>query len=283
MTSSSTTRRLAHRTVRRPAGVPAAVHVVALVALYAVALGTEAGRALDGRAMLDAHTAKPWAAHWTVSDALQGVAAASFALMGVAVALLRRRDVRGLAAAALLVGGATATAQLLKPALGALGVGGHTSLHALAHSFPSGHAATTLALALAVAGSVGDAWRTAAGAFAVAASIAVGSALVTLGWHYPSDVVGGFLVAGAWAGVTRWRPRADARPGALAVATLAVAGSGLIALPWVAFAHLIDGRAAPPAFGAGVAAIAVAAIVVTAGSSRRRPALVGRDVRDRHS
>jgi membrane-associated phospholipid phosphatase len=248
----------------------AGVQLLALAGVYAVALGTDSGIAFDSRAILDAHTTKPWSAHWTVSGGLHGVAAASFALMAVAVAALRRGDLRRLAAAALLVGGASATAQLLKPGLAGLGLLGATSAHELERSFPSGHAATTLALGLALVDAAPGRWRATAAAFAVVCSTAVGLALLTLGWHYPSDVVGGFLIAGAWAAATRCgAPAVRARSGAAVVGALVLAAVGCLALPYVAFDHLVDGRAVPPGFAAGVVTVAAVAVMVTLGSSRR--------------
>jgi membrane-associated phospholipid phosphatase len=247
------------------------VQLLALAAVYAFALGTDSGIAFDSRAILDAHTTKPWSAHWTVSDALHAVAAGSFALMAVAIAVLRRGDVRRLAAAALLVGGASATAQLLKSGLAGLGLLGTASVHEVERSFPSGHAATTLALGLALVDAVPGAWRAPAAAFAVVCATAVGLGVLTLGWHYPSDVVAGFLIAGAWSAAMRRGPppAVHARSGALVAGALVLAVGGCLAVPYVAFAHLVDGRAMPPAFAAGVVIVAAVAAVVTVGSSRR--------------
>jgi membrane-associated phospholipid phosphatase len=251
------------------------LHLVVLSGVYALALGTRGGVVLDSRAILDAHTMRPWAAHWIVSDALHAVAAASFALMAAAVIAMRRRDTPALLLAALLVVGATATAQLLKPALGELGIFDAESTHELDRTFPSGHAATTLALGLALVHAVPSGWRWAAAAFAVTCSTAVGIGVLMLGWHYPSDEVGGFLIAGAWSAATSSRTAAgrpppgghgDARgrPGVAVLSTLGLAAAGCLALPIVAFAHLVEGRTAPPAFAAGAATIAAVAIVVTA-------------------
>jgi len=249
-----------------------AVQLLLLAAVYALALGTRGGLAFDTRAILDAESAKPWAAHWTVSTALHAVAAASFMAMGAAVVALRRGDADRLASGALLVVGASATAQLLQPALGNLGLVGAGSTHALKASFPSGHAATTLALGLAVVQSVPPAWRPPACAFAVMCSTALGTGLLALGWHYPSDVVAGFLIAGAWAAATTSPAAARLRrPGGAVLFVLALAACGCFAVPAVAFTHLVDGRAPPPDFAAATAAIGVAAALVTAltGSSRR--------------
>ena len=246
------------------------LELLVLAALYGLALGTRDGLALDSRAILDAHTTKPWAAHWTVSDALHAIAAASFVLMGTAVVAMRRRDARRLAAAALLVVGAASTAQLLKPGLAGLGMFDAGSAHGLDRSFPSGHAATALALGLALVDAAPASWRWAAAAFAVICSTALGIGLLTLGWHYPSDVVGGFLIAGAWAAATSVRPGARERPGGVVLSALLLAAAGCVAVPAVALAHLVDGRAAPPAFAAGVVTIAACATVVTVAESSHR-------------
>jgi membrane-associated phospholipid phosphatase len=244
------------------------LELLLLAAVYVLALGTRDGLALDSRAILDAHTSKPWAAHWTVSDGLHAIAAASFLLMGAAVAAMLRRDVRRLAAAALLVVGAAVTAQLLKPGLAGLGLFDAGSAHGLDRSFPSGHAATALALGLALVDAAPAGRRWAAAVFAVGCSTALGIGMLTLGWHYPSDVVGGFLLAGAWAAATTARRGARERPGGVVLAALVFAAAGCAAVPVVALSHLVDGRAAPPAFAAGIVTVAACATVVTVGTSR---------------
>ena len=40
--------------------------------------------------------------------------------------------------------------------------------------------------------------RPATAAFGAAVAVAVSYSFLTLGWHYPSDVFGGFLLAGCW-------------------------------------------------------------------------------------
>jgi PAP2 superfamily protein len=114
-------------------------------------------------------------------------------------------------------------------------------------------------------------WRATAAAFAVVCSTAVGLGLMTLGWHYPSDIVAGFLIAGAWSAATRCGPppAVHAWFGAAVVGALGLAAAGCLAVPYVAFAHLVDGRAVPPGFVAGVVIVAAVALFVTAGSSRR--------------
>ena len=122
-----------------------------------------------------------------------------FAAIPVFSALVRRRPRLALSIGAMLLG-ANATSQVLKPLLAeprsASLLGGGYPVQAA--SWPSGHATAAMALTLAcilVAPSRLRPWVAVLGAlFAVAVSYS----FLTLGWHYPSDVVGGFLVALTW-------------------------------------------------------------------------------------
>ena len=68
-------------------------------------------------------------------------------------------------------------------------------------SFPSGHAAATAALAVAVVLAVAIAGRRRLAVAGAAAYVAIaGAAQLVLGLHHPTDVLGGWLWAGAWAG-----------------------------------------------------------------------------------
>jgi membrane-associated phospholipid phosphatase len=115
------------------------------------------------------------------------------------IALLRRRFNVAVAASALLIG-ANVTTQLLKPLLAQPRadwlLGGWTKVAAA--SWPSGHATAAMALALAFVLVVPARWRPAAAAVGAVFAAAVSYSFLTLGWHYPSDVFGGYLVAGTW-------------------------------------------------------------------------------------
>lgn len=91
------------------------------------------------------------------------------------------------------------------------------------YSFPSGHSMNSLALGLAVAivawRILGARWGVAAVVGAVLLSLTIGASRIYLGYHYLTDVVGGFVAAILWlaivVGVFRaevlWRARRAAR------------------------------------------------------------------------
>ena len=113
----------------------------------------------------------------------------------VIVALARRCPLHALAAAVLL-GGSAVSSQVLKPLLAMERPVDFAEVSAA--SYPSGHATAAMALALAAVLVTAPAWRrhvaVAGGAFALLVSFSV----LALGWHFPSDVVGGYLLAGVW-------------------------------------------------------------------------------------
>jgi membrane-associated phospholipid phosphatase len=122
-------------------------------------------------------------------------------LMTIAVAALgwgwgRRREV--LAAVAVVIG-ANLSTQVLK----------HLFEHhryqdflgpeqPWANAYPSGHTTAAVAVSIALLLVVPLRLLPRAGIVAAAFSAAVGLAVVVIEWHYPSDVIGGFLVAAAW-------------------------------------------------------------------------------------
>jgi membrane-associated phospholipid phosphatase len=115
----------------------------------------------------------------------------------VAGALLAGRA-RAALAAAVLLGGSALTTQLLKHALASQRAfpDGH---YMPAASWPSGHTTAAASLALALVLVSPPRLRrivAAAGALLVAATA---FALLVLGSHYPTDIVGACLVAGGWA------------------------------------------------------------------------------------
>jgi membrane-associated phospholipid phosphatase len=125
-----------------------------------------------------------------------------FTIWGVALVLFaaaRRRPRVGLAVA-LVLGLAPLSADGLKPLLAHPHVRiGET--HISSASWPSGHATAALALALCAVLVAPTRLRPAVGALGAAFSAAVGCALLIRSWHLPSDVLGGYLLAGLWTAV----------------------------------------------------------------------------------
>jgi membrane-associated phospholipid phosphatase len=124
-----------------------------------------------------------------------------YALMGlalVAVALARGRRAVALAIPLLLVGTGVTT-QVLKQLtaqprhldwLGANQVG--------AASWPSGHATAAMTIALCLILASPAALRPLAALAGGAFTVAVSYAILALSWHFPSDVLGAYLVAATW-------------------------------------------------------------------------------------
>jgi membrane-associated phospholipid phosphatase len=122
-----------------------------------------------------------------------------FAWIPMLVALLRGRPRIALAIGVILLG-ANLTTHLLKPLLaeprpawllhgvGAVGAG----------SWPSGHATAAMSFALCAVLAASSRYRPLVAALGAAFAVAVCYSFLALAWHYPSDVLGGFLVAATW-------------------------------------------------------------------------------------
>jgi membrane-associated phospholipid phosphatase len=67
-----------------------------------------------------------------------------------------------------------------------------------AASWPSGHAAAAMALALCAVLVSPRRFRPLVGALGATFALAVGCALLIRAWHMPSDVLGGYLIATLW-------------------------------------------------------------------------------------
>jgi membrane-associated phospholipid phosphatase len=121
--------------------------------------------------------------------------------IGVIAAAFATRGLRMGAAVGLLLAGANVSSQVLKPLLGH-----HRELYFSEFhlnnirnaSFPSGHATAAMALSLAVLMIVPRAHRPITAAIGALFTIGVSFSILILNWHFPSDVVGGFLIATAW-------------------------------------------------------------------------------------
>jgi membrane-associated phospholipid phosphatase len=125
-----------------------------------------------------------------------------FALIGgalMAIALLRGRARIGLLAIPVILLASNVTTQILKPLLAQprfsewLGDG-----QIDAASWPSGHATGAMSLALCAVIAAGPRLRPVAAVAGGLFAVAVGYSILSMGWHYPSDVLGGYLVAATW-------------------------------------------------------------------------------------
>lgn len=139
---------------------------------------------------------------------------ASLALMPILAALVRRRPGIALAAGAIILG-ANATTELVKhlvaaPRPGWLFWDGRSPLRAT--SWPSGHSTAVMSLVLASMLTVPPRLRPAVAALGGCLAIGVGYSLLATGRHYPSDVIGGFLVATTWTLLTVATLRVANRP-----------------------------------------------------------------------
>jgi membrane-associated phospholipid phosphatase len=209
---------------------------------------------------------------------------APYGLIGLAlvvVALARHRGRVALAIAVVLICSAV-TSESLKPLLSHprpqewLGKG-----QIAAASWPSGHATAAMALALCAVLAVPARWRAAAATAGGLFALAVAYAILALGWHFPSDVIGGFLVAALWtslaaAAIFRLDERSPPRAEAVTRSPLAAAAPRVLVGAAVAGALLIaadrpravaDYARDHPAFLLGAATIAALAALLTAAVS----------------
>jgi membrane-associated phospholipid phosphatase len=125
------------------------------------------------------------------------------AAMLVAVALLRVRPRVALAVPPTMFA-ASATTELLKPLVAEahysdwLGSGAQIT----AASWPSGHATAAMTVALCAVLVAPRRLRPLVALLGTALAVGVSYSILVLGWHFPSDVLGGFLVAGGWTSLT---------------------------------------------------------------------------------
>jgi membrane-associated phospholipid phosphatase len=218
---------------------------------------------------------------WYVAHLCDTLPYACAGLLCIALALARRRGWRALAVTCLLaVTGATT--QLLKHALAQPRLEHWLPEQVATNSWPSGHSTAAMTLALCAILVAPPALRASTAMLGGAFAVGVGYAVLVLGWHYPSDVLGGFLVAGLWTSLAVAvlhrveAPEPARRPLWEPLAGLA-AGAGVVA------AVVLGVRADTvalytserPTFAAGALTIALLALVlvttVSAASTRSAP------------
>lgn len=197
-----------------------------------------------------------------------------------AVALLRRRWLMAVVVPAVLLS-ANATTQLLKPALADPRTLDLRGVEMIYHgSWPSGHSTAAMSLALCLVLVVGPRLRPLAALIGAGYAIAVGYALVALGYHLPSDVFGGYLVAATFtlvgaAALATLQARAPARDASerarLPVARTPTAAGGGLLLACVAAGVVLSAPGMTmsalqhPTAVAAAAGIAALGLTLTAG------------------
>ena len=166
---------------------------VSLVVLYVVAVRTGWGQRIDNAA-LAGRTTRPTVqratAHLLDTITLSSLVLGS-AVIGL-IAMARRRVHLAVTAGALLLV-ANVTAQVLKDRV--LARPPLVVPNPLGPSFPSGHATVAMSLAVALVLVVPARLRATTAIGGLLYACAVGTGTVTAGWHRPSDVIGGYLVA----------------------------------------------------------------------------------------
>jgi membrane-associated phospholipid phosphatase len=277
---------------RRPLSllVLAAASALGALVVWLAAFHLPGGRGLDGAA-LEAFTgvARP-----PLTPRINGLAALAdpwpFAFVAtalVATALLRGRWLMA-AVVPLILLSANLVTQLLKPGLEDLRVVDLRGVMATyPASWPSGHSTAAMSLALCLVLVVGPRVRPLAALVGAGYAIAVGYSLVVLGFHLPSDVLGGYLVAATFtllgaaalaAAEARWpaaaaaaarpaRPPAVLSGPALALLAGACGVAAVLALAVRAPDTTADIMEHPVAVLAGIG-IAVLGLALTAGLAR---------------
>jgi len=161
---------------------------------------------------------------------------------GLIVVALKRGRPRIAVAVGLSLSGSVLTSELLKPLLAHPHDAAGNAIVPAA-SWPSGHSTAVMSLALCAVLVVPPRLRLAAAAVGSAFAVVVSFSLLTLAWHLPSDVVGGYLLAGLWTALAvaalraadaRWPRRA--RPSRPRAATLAGVSELLVPIAVVGMA-----------------------------------------------
>jgi membrane-associated phospholipid phosphatase len=175
----------------------------------------------------------------------------AIAALAVIFAAVKLKGLRIGAAVGFLLLGANLTSQTLKPLLAYHRELWQTTWHLYNISdaaFPSGHATAAMSLSLAALMIVPRSFRPLTAVLGIGFTLAVTFSILILGWHFPSDVVGGYLVATAWGLVTlaalryageRWPEQGTMRqaareamsapsPATIARVVLAIAGIGCV-------------------------------------------------------
>jgi len=238
----------------------AATSALLFAGLYAVAVGSADGRYVDEQlrpTSLDA-TLDALAARIINGFSLIGAVATTSVLI---VFALVRHGARTAVVLSVAIGGAVASARLLKALLGSADPLEGEMLRSLGSGFyPSGHATTIMALVLSAA-VVAPTTRARQGVVLLGGSCAgAGGVLLLVDSHFASDIIAGYLLASMWfalAAAMVAAPAASAGPRAYARVGLAT-----LFVVFVAVAACLVASVAGGAPFLGVIAIASSSITV---------------------
>jgi hypothetical protein len=247
---------------------------------YWVAVRTALGQRVDDAALIG-RSAVPGDLvedAWTILDTMGMASLGAASLAVVAVALVRRRPSLAWAAGVVLLGSNLTTqalkhAVLTRPELGVDGV-----LKPF-NTLPSGHATVAISVAVALVIVVPPRHRAVTAVLGSLFATAVGIAVVTAGWHRPSDSVAAWFVVGFWAAAALAVVTAGGRAGeaatgsSVAEVTLWLAAAGLLAgaallgVGWVGMRAGLDWLGADAGVGARRALVHGAAAAAVAGTA----------------
>ncbi|SEH15428.1 phosphatase PAP2 family protein [Thermoleophilum album] len=191
----------------RPAGGPLLAYLGAIACALVFACVTVAAYGWSTGTRLDAAALVA-----VVDHAPRELSAAAATLVGIGdplpvllatgalvCAALARGSLRDALLVLLLVAGAVLLGQLAKSVLAHPRPAPQSyGIVVQPRALPSGHATAAMALALAAVLVAPRQLRIAAAAAGACLAAGVGVSTVVLGWHFPSDVVAGYLFAGSW-------------------------------------------------------------------------------------
>jgi membrane-associated phospholipid phosphatase len=243
---------------------------------YEISFATERGRRADARVFeqvsnREADSLRRFG-HRVGKNTLNGAAAAGVLALGALLCVLTfagRTRLRVWIIPVLIAGSFTTT-ELLKGPLGRLGRE-LAPLRIAVDAYPSGHATLAMAIVLSFVMAAPSRTRTSTTIAGAVVAVVLGLLIVVGALHPPSDVIGGYLVAGAWAALltpfvrhgqpTDTGARRAHMPGRLG---MGVAGAVLVSLAVLLGAYVEDAFGPHRMLLGLVGAFALASTVVVA-------------------
>jgi membrane-associated phospholipid phosphatase len=237
--------------------------------LFAVRYTSPWARDVDASALLGfyrfdrpgVHQLAEWVGH------LGGAKAVVAMALGLSAVALARSRPRVAVAVLALVGATSVSSQVLKALLAHPSYDGAVAGKPIdPAAFPSGHSTAAMTLALAGVLVAPRGLRPLAAFVGAGFALAVAYSVIALGWHFPSDAVGGFLLATGWtllvaaclrAMAARWPEGTVRSRGAAAIR------------------EVVDGVAAVGLATAAIAGVVLAGLIVAALLLTRLPQVLG--------